>query len=98
MINIWYIDKTAQKNADDYLSFYPTAINLSILDFKYENYYLPAETCTTINLSILDFKLEIWVLIQMFSAAINLSILDFKFTSLADYDVIIGYKSIHIGF
>ena len=34
MINIWYIDKTAQKNADDYLSFYPTAINLSILDFK----------------------------------------------------------------
>ena len=78
MINIWYIDKTAQKNADDYLSFYPTAINLSILDFKR---YLNLDEIvkdTSINLSILDFKHKKSIQKNSNKEAINLSILDFK--------------------
>ena len=68
LINIWYIDKTAQKNADDYLSFYPTAINLSILDFKFSITIILKMRKKSINLSILDFKcpfLDVWSFVQL---------------------------------
>ena len=78
LINIWYIDKTAQKNADDYLSFYPTAINLSILDFKSLFRVSLLVVLYSINLSILDFKFLMKVLQRLLQMPINLSILDFK--------------------
>ena len=98
MINIWYIDKTAQKNADDYLSFYPTAINLSILDFKEYIVNSVSPNVGAINLSILDFKGKSLQKRKKWTFTINLSILDFKAEMPEFEGVPNDYKSIHIGF
>ena len=59
-----------------------TAINLSILDFKYKQKVVLQGNIVTINLSILDFKCVTVLLCIVVGITINLSKPDFKRNSI----------------
>ena len=74
-------------------------INLSILDFKFGEFFDNIQLQMAINLSILDFKYKNYSSQLNSVKSINLSILDFKYCIFkwgGRADCI--YKSIHTGF